>query len=165
MVFLYYISLQSGVKIIFHKIIHKTQPVPWEFVGNTSGFLVPEPFCFTHPCAGTSHQESSGHYGLPKEHQDKEKPSFHPAYALQNSNVFFSVPLANAGDFKGWKELKKLKSRNRKERSEQTLNKTRIEPGEQYCKDSHSSRLNKGTSLSLITGLYTMTVSIQPVEF
>lgn len=32
-----------------------------------------------------------------------------------------------ATDSKGWKELKKPKSRNREERSEQTLNKTRIE--------------------------------------
>lgn len=62
-------------------------------------------------------------YAFPNEHQDREEPSFPPAYVLQNSNVFFSVPLVNAGDPKGWKELKNLKSMNRKQISEQTLNK------------------------------------------
>ena len=52
--------------------------------------------------------------------------------------VIFSIQSpwkVNASDPKGWKELKKLKSRNRDERSEQTLNKTRTE-----CLQSSAAR-------------------------
>lgn len=79
----------------------RTQPVLWEFVWDTSGSRY---LSSTHPWPGPSHHDSSAHYGFPNEHQDKEEPSFPPAYVLQNSNVFFSVPLANAGDPRGWKE-------------------------------------------------------------
>lgn len=98
------------MKIIFHDTTaqaQRTQPGCGNLCGTPQD---PRYLSSTHPWAGPSHHDSSVHYGFPNEHQDKEEPSFPPASVLQNSNVFFSVPLANAGDPRGWKELKNLRA-------------------------------------------------------